>query len=188
MATSLPVNQIKKKNVLNYNGNLCIVLECMVRTPPNNASYCQMEIRNIKNGVTIPLRTNIGATFEVYDNSLKTLELLYQADGNYYFQDPKTFDEYPIPAAQLKDAEGFLVENQGYQVLFVEDKPVLVDLPAVIEMKVVEAPPAVKGDSSGSVQKPVKLETGLFVNVPLFIKEGEVIKVSTETKQYQGRA
>lgn len=188
MATTLPVNQIKKKNIISYNGNLCIVIECMLRTPPNNASYCQMEIRNIKSGVMTPLRTNIGATFEVFDNSLKTLELLYQSDGNYYFQDPKTFEEYPIPATQLKDAEGFLVENASYQVLFVDEKPVLVDLPAVLEMKVISAPPAVKGDSSGSVQKPVTLETGLIVNVPLFIKEGEIIKVATETKQYQGRA
>lgn len=188
MGQKLPVNQIKKKNVILHEGNLYIVLECQIRTPPNNASYAQIEIRNIKNGAMVPLRTNIGATFEVCDNSLKTLELLYQADGNYYFQDPKTFEEYPITAVSLKDAEGFLVENASYQVLFVDEKPVSVDLPAVLEMKVVSAPPAVKGDSSGSVQKPVTLETGLIVNVPLFIKEGEVIKVSTETKQYQGRA
>jgi elongation factor P len=188
MGQKLPVSQIKKKNVLLHEGNLYIVLECAIRTPPNNASYAQLEIRNIKNGSMVPLRTNIGATFEVCDNSLKSLELLYQSDGNYYFQDPKTFEEYPIPGVQLKDAEGFLVENASYQVLFVDEKPVSVELPAVLEMKVISAPPAVKGDSSGSVQKPVTLETGLIINVPLFIKEGEVVKVATENKQYQGRA
>lgn len=182
------VNNIKRKNIIRYNNDLCLVLECQVRTPPNNASYCQMELRSLSSGRVIPVRTNIGASFDVLDNSIRQLELLYQADGNYVFSDAETFEEFPIPASMLKDSEGFLIEGQTYDILFVEEKPVSVNLPASVNVKVVEAPPAVKGDTSGNAQKAVKIESGLTVMVPLFIKEGEVIRVSTEDRSYLGRA
>ena len=187
MAT-LPVNRIKKKNIMSYNGELCIVLECLVRTPPNNASYVQMELRSIKTGAKIPVRCGIGVSFEVFDNSNKSLELSYQADGNYVFSDPNTFEEFYISEASLEESKEFLIPGTSYMVLFVEDRPVTVDLPPSVTVKVLEAPPAVKGDTAGNVQKSVTCENGLTVNVPLFIKEGEMIKVSTENKEYLGRA
>jgi elongation factor P len=185
---SLPVNRIKKKNIMSYNGELCIVLECLIRTPPNNASYCQMELRSIKTGAKIPVRCGINVAFEVFDNSIKQLELSYQADGNYVFSDPNTFEEFYVSEASLEESKDFLIPGTSYQVLFVEERPVTVDLPPSVTVKVVEAPPAVKGDTAGNVQKTVTCENGLMVNVPLFIKEGEMIKVSTENKEYLGRA
>ncbi len=185
---SLPVNRIKKKNILSYNGELCIVLECLIRTPPNNASYCQMELRSIKTGAKIPVRGGINVAVEVVDNSIKQLELSYQADGNYVFSDPNTFEEFYVSEASLEESKDFLIPGTSYQVLFVEERPVTVDLPPSVTVKVVEAPPAVKGDTAGNVQKTVTCENGLMVNVPLFIKEGEMIKVSTENKEYLGRA
>jgi elongation factor P len=187
MAT-LPVNRIKKKNIMSYNGELCIVLECLVRTPPNNASYVQMELRSIKTGAKIPVRCGIGVSFEVFENSNKSLELSYQADGSYVFSDPNTFEEFYISESSLEDSKEFLIPGTSYMVLFVEDRPVTVDLPPSVTVKVLEAPPAVKGDTAGNVQKTVVCENGLNVNVPLFIKEGEMIKVSTENKEYLGRA
>ncbi|HAZ65855.1 MAG TPA: elongation factor P [Opitutae bacterium] len=185
---SLPVNRIKKKNIISNNGELCVVLECQVRTPPNNASYCQMEVRSIKTGAKIPIRCGINVSFEVFDNSIKQLELSYEADGSYVFIDPATFEEFYVSATSLEDSKEFLIPGTTYQVLFVEDKPITVDLPPSVTVKVLEAPPAVKGDTAGNVQKTVTCENGLQVNVPLFIKEGEIIKVSTENKEYQGRA
>jgi elongation factor P len=185
---SLPVNRIKKKNIISYNGELCVVLECQIRTPPNNASYCQMEIRSIKTGAKIPVRSGINTSYEVFDNSIKTLEMSYEADGSYVFTDPTTFEEHYVSAQSLEDTKEFIIPGQSYTVLFVEDKPVTVDLPPSVTVKVLEAPPAVKGDTAGNVQKSVTCENGLIVNVPLFIKEGEIIKVSTENKEYLGRA
>lgn len=185
---NLPVNRIKKKNIMSYNGELCIVLECVVRTPPNNASYVQMELRSIKTGAKIPVRCGIGVSFEVFDNSIKQLELSYQADGNYVFSDPNTFEEYYVSEVSLEESKEFLIPGTSYMVLFVEEKPVTVDLPPSVIVEVLEAPPAVKGDTAGNVQKTVTCENGLQVNVPLFIKQGEKIKVSTENKEYLGRA
>jgi len=183
-----PVNNIRKKNVINYNGDLCLVLECLVRTPPNNASYCQMELRSLSSGRLIPVRTNIGASFETLDNSIQKLELSYEADESYVFMNPSTFEEVYVPRKIIEDITGFLVPGQSYDIMFVDGKPVTVNLPVAVEMKVTDAPPAIKGDTSGNVLKPVTLETGLVVNVPLFIKEGEVIRVNTEDKSYLGRA
>jgi len=185
---NLPVNRIKKKNIMSYQGELCIVLECVVRTPPNNASYVQMELRSIKTGAKIPVRCGINLSFEVFDNSIKQLELSYQADGNYVFTDPNTFEEYYVAEVSLEESKDFLIPGTSYMVLFVEERPVTVDLPPSVVVEVLEAPPAVKGDTAGNVQKTVTCENGLQVNVPLFIKQGERIKVSTENKEYLGRA
>ncbi|MDR0536358.1 MAG: elongation factor P [Puniceicoccales bacterium] len=182
------VNNIRKKNVIRYNGDLCLVLECLVRTPPNNASYCQMELRSLSSGRVIPVRTNIGASFETLENNVKRLELSYEADGNFVFMDTSTFEENTVPRSIIEDIVGFLVPGQSYDIMFVDGKPVTVNLPGAVEMKVVDAPPAIKGDTSGNVLKPVTLETGLIVNVPLFIKAGESIRINTEDKSYLGRA
>ncbi len=183
-----PVNNIRKKNVIRYNSDICLVLECSIRTPPNNASYCQMELRSLSSGRLIPVRTNIGASFETLDNNITRLELSYEADGNYVFMNPTTFEETTLSGSLVEDTKDFLAPGQTYDIMFVDGKPVSINLPAAVDMKVVDAPPAVKGDTSGAALKPVTLETGLVVNVPMFIKEGEVIRISTENKSYLGRA
>ncbi|MDR2863843.1 MAG: elongation factor P [Puniceicoccales bacterium] len=185
---NMPVNNIRKKNVIRYNGDICLVLECNIRTPPNNASYCQMELRSLSSGRLVPVRTSIGASFETLENSVAKLELSYEADGNFVFMNTATFEETYVPRALIEDSAGFLVPGQTYDIMVVDGKPMSVSLPAAVEIKVVDAPPAVKGDTSGNVLKPVTLETGLVVNVPLFIKAGESIRVSTENKAYLGRA
>ena len=132
------------------------------------------------------VRQGLIAGVESY--SIKQLELSYQADGSYVFSDPNTFEEYYVSEVSLEESKEFLIPGTSYMVLFVEDKPVTVDLPPSVIVEVLEAPPAVKGDTAGNVQKTVTCENGLQVNVPLFIKQGEKIKVSTENKEYLGRA
>jgi elongation factor P len=147
-----------------------------------------MELRSLSSGRVIPVRTNIGASFETLDNNVKRLDLSYEADGNFIFADPVSYDESYVPRAIIEDIVGFLVPGQSYDVMFVDGKPLTVNLPGAVEIKVIDAPPAIKGDTSGNVLKPVTLETGLIVNVPLFIKKDEIIRISTEDKSYLGRA
>lgn len=182
------VNVIKRGNVVRHEGQPCLVLECAIRTPPNMASYCQMSIRNVSTGKIGNLRLPVSAEFEVLENQVRKLEYSYEADGVYTFTDPETFETYDLDKELVEDSKGFLVMNQSYDIMFVEEKPLVVTLPASLEMTVIEAADAVKGDSSGSVTKPVTLETGIIVNVPLFIKQGEKIRVRTEDKTYLGRA
>jgi hypothetical protein len=88
-----------------------------------------MELRSIKTGAKIPVRCGIGVSFEVFDNSIKQLELSYQADGNYVFSDPNTFEEYYVSEVSFEESKEFLIPGTSYMVLFVEEKPVTVDLP-----------------------------------------------------------
>jgi elongation factor P len=116
------------------------------------------------------------------------LEFSYVDGDGYHFMDPESFEDIVLETTLVEDAKDFLVENQIYNILHVDDKPIQIELPASIEMKVTESAEGVKGDTASNVQKPATLETGLTVQVPLFIKEGETIKVNTTDRTYQGRA
>lgn len=101
--------------------------------------------------------------------------------------DPETFEDVVIDEKLVEDAKDFLSEGNSVDVLYVQDQPVQVQLPASVELEVVEAPDAIKGDTSGAALKPVTLSTGLVVQTPLFVKTGDRIKVSTSEKSYLGR-
>ena len=102
--------------------------------------------------------------------------------------DPETFEDVILQESLVESAKDFLVETQSYSILHVDDKPISIDLPSTIEMKVTESAEGVKGDTASNVQKPATLETGMTIQVPLFIKEGEAIKVNTIDRSYGGRA
>lgn len=182
------VNVIRKRNVVRYNNDPCLVLECQIRTPPNMSAFCQMQLRNLVSGKVIHLRLSTGESFEVLDTDARKAEFSYESQGTYHFLDNETFETYEINKEMLEDAISYLVPNQNYEIFFVDGSPLTINLPSVVEMKVTESPDAVKGDSASNVQKPVIMETGLSVQVPLFIKQGEILRISTEDGSYQGRA
>jgi elongation factor P len=186
MATT--VNNIKKKNVIDYKGDMCLVLESVIRTPPNLRAFAQMTLKSLKTGKKINVRCNTGESFEVLKNDFKSLEYSYEDKGMYVFMDPETYETHELSRELLEDVVDFLVPNRVYEVMLVEDQPIIVNLPGSIVMKVTQAAEGVKGDSATNVQKPVTLETGITVNVPLFIKAGELIRINTEDRSYMGRA
>ena len=185
---SMTVNNIKKRNVIKYEGDICIVLDIAIRTPPNNASYCQMDLRSIKTGRTHHVRTNVGKSFDVLDNRFKDLEFSYENQGEYIFMDNQTFETHTLQKEMIEEIVDFLVPNNSYEVMFVEGNPILINLPASVEMTVTESPDAVRGNTASNVSKIVTLETGLQVSAPQFIKVGDKLKVSTKDKSYLGRA
>jgi elongation factor P len=102
--------------------------------------------------------------------------------------DPETYDTITLQENLIGDSKDYLVENLSLQVLYAEGKPVQIELPASVSLKVVESPEGLRGDTASNVTKPAVLETGKTINVPLFIKEGETIKIDTRTGAYMGRA
>jgi len=182
------VNTIKRKNVIRYNSEPCLVLECVIRTPPNLTSFCQMVLRNLKTGKKINVRCPVSESYDLLNNDIRAVEFSYENQGVYYFMDDKSFESYEINGELIEDDIPFLIPNHQYELFIVEGNPLAVNVPAVVEMKVVEAAQALRGDTSGNAQKPVKLETGMTLMVPLFIKEGDTVRVKTEDKSYQGRA
>lgn len=182
------VSKIGKGNVISYNNEPAFVLERTIHTPPNLASFCTMQLRTIRTGKTVHVRTNVGDSFDVLHKELRNMEYSYEDRGMYAFMDLETYEQIELDETIIGDAMPFLVPNKEYPVFFVDGTPMGIELPATVEIEVTEAPDAVRGDTSGNVQKIVVLETGLEVKTPLFIKTGDKIKVNTTDKSYSGRA
>jgi len=116
------------------------------------------------------------------------LEYSYSDQEGYHFMNPETFEDTVLPTDTVEEHKKFLIENSSYDIMVVDDKPIQVQLPSAVVMTVVEAPEGIKGDTASNVQKPVTTESGLSVQVPLFVKKDDKIKVSTENGGYLGRA
>lgn len=171
-----------------YQGTPHLVTDMQHRTQGRQAGFVQVTLRNLHTGTAANNKIRSTDSVEFCHTETHKLEYSYEDDMGYHFLDPETFEDTVLPKEVIGDDKKFLVENNPYDILFVDDKPVTMNLPASVEMRVVDAPEGVKGDTASNVQKPVTTESGLTVMVPLFIKQDEVIKVSTEDGSYQGRA
>ncbi len=180
--------EVRKGKVLDYQGAPHLVLDVQHRTQGRQAGFMQVTMRNLNTGSSTNTKIRTTDSVDILHTETIKLEFSYVDGDGYHFMDPETFEDIILDASLVEDAKDFLVETQSYGILHVDDKPVQIELPASIEMKVIESAEGVKGDTASNVQKPATLETGLTIQVPLFIKEGEVVKVSTSEKTYQGRA
>ena len=181
-------NDLRKGQAIKYNGNVAIVLDVQHRTPGNLRAFVQAIIRYINTGKSADVRFGSTDKVELVDVSRTTLEFSYKDNSGYHFMDPETYDTITLNDNLLGEAKDYLVENLKVEVLSTEGRPVQVELPSSVQLKVVEAPEGLRGDTASNVTKPAVLETGKTVNVPLFIQEGELIKIDTRTGTYMGRA
>ena len=181
-------NDLRKGQAIKYNGNVAIVLDVQHRTPGNLRAFVQAIIRYINTGKSADVRFGSTDKVELVDVNRQTLEFSYKDNTGFHFMDPESYETITLNENLLGDAKDFLVENLKVEVLSVEGKAVQVELPSSVQLKVVESAEGVRGDTASNVTKPAVLETGKTVNVPLFIKEGETIKIDTRTGAYMGRA
>jgi len=182
-------NDLRKGKAVRYQGEVYSVLDVQHRTPGNLRAFVQATLRNLRSGSSTLVRFSATEQVEIISLQRRKLEYSYRDASGYVFIDPQTFDQLTLSAAIAAASSPFLAEGTAYDVIFSDDEqPLLLELPSSVSLKVVEAPEWLKGDSATNVRKPVKLETGLEVLVPLFITQGEVIKVDTRTKDYIGRA
>ncbi len=181
-------NDLRKGQAIRYNGDVAVVLDVQHRTPGNLRAFVQATIRSIKTGKSSNVRFSSTESVVLVDVNRRKLEYSYKDQDGYVFMDPTTYDTETLSPVLLEGAADFLTENLAVEVLYAEGKPVEVDLPSSVNLRVVESAEGVRGDSANNVQKPAKLETGRTIQVPLFIKEGETIKVDTRTGAYMGRA
>lgn len=181
-------NDIRKGQVIKFNGEPHLVMETQHRTPGNLRAFVQIKMRNLRYGKALDQRFASTEAIEVLPTDRRTLEFSYADRETYAFIDPESFDQIELSETTLGDVKNYLTAGGKVDVLFVDEKALSVDLPSAVNLKIVESAEGVKGDTASNVQKPAKLETGLIVQVPLFIKEGEVIRVSTADGTYLGRA
>ena len=181
-------NDLRKGQAIKYNGNVAIVLDVQHRTPGNLRAFVQAIIRYINTGKSADVRFGSTDKVELVDVNRTSLEFSYKDQTGYHFMDPESYETITLQDNLLGDAKDYLTENMKVEVLYTEGKAVQVDLPSSVQLKVIESPEGLRGDTASNVTKPAVLETGKTVNVPLFIKEGEIIKIDTRTGNYMGRA
>jgi len=185
MATA---NDVRKGMAIRYGGEVCLVLDVQHRTPGNLRAFVQATLRNIKTGRSSQVRFASTEPIETVPLIRKKLEFSYKDGRGYAFMDPQSFETITLTEELVGNCKDYLVEASMCEILFNGEAPVQIELPASVSLKVVESPEGVRGDTTSNVQKPAILETGITVNVPLFIKEGDTIKIDTRTGQYMGRA
>ena len=181
-------NDIRKGNVIKFNGEPHLVMETQHRTPGNLRAFVQIKMRNLRYGKALDQRFASTDSIEVLPTERKELEFSYADRESFAFIDPVSFDQIELSAETLGETRNYLTPGGKVDVLFVDEKPLSVDIPSTVSLKVTESADGIKGDTASNVQKPATLETGLVVQVPLFIKAGDVIRVSTADGSYLGRA
>jgi elongation factor P len=181
-------NDLRKGMAIKYNGNAAIVLEVHHRTPGNLRAFVQAIIRYINTGKSADVRFGSTDKVEFVEIERKELDFSYKDNNGYHFMDPVTYETITYQEDFVGDTKFYLVENLSVQVLYAEGKAVEIELPPSVNLKVVESAEGVRGDTASNVTKPAVLESGKTVYVPLFIKEGELIKIDTRTGNYMGRS
>ena len=181
-------NDLRKGMAIKYNGNTAIVLDVQHRTPGNLRAFVQAIIRYINTGKSADVRFGSTDKVETVDINRSTLEFSYKDNTGYHFMDPNTYETITLNEDLLTEAKDYLVENLPVEVLSTNGRAVQVELPSSVNLKVVESPEGLRGDTASNVTKPALLETGKTVKVPLFINEGETIKIDTRSGVYMGRA
>ncbi|MDR1458113.1 MAG: elongation factor P [Puniceicoccales bacterium] len=179
---------IRKGRVLLYQGAPHLILEMLHRTQGRQAGFVQVTMRNLSSGASTTTKFRSTDSVEFCHVSTKTMEFSYTDHEEFHFMNSETYEDIVLSKTIVEDQKKFLVEGHGYDVLFVDDKAVQVQLPASVEMKVIDSPEGLRGDSVSGAQKPATLESGLVVQVPLFVKNGDIIKISTDECKYLGRA
>ncbi|HYZ82979.1 MAG TPA: elongation factor P [Bryobacteraceae bacterium] len=184
----MQATQIRPGMVIKYNNDLYSIFSMTHRTPGNLRAFVQVRMRNLRTGAMLDNRFSSTENVERAILDEQEMEYLYEEGDNFWFMNTEDFEQTPLARDILGDAVDYLIPNLKVHVEFYEGKPISVELPATVDLTVMETEPGLKSATASNVTKPAKLETGLVVQVPPFINEGEKIRVSTSEGAYLERA
>src|ERR1700729_89440 len=184
----LSATQLRPGMVIKFNNELYSVFSMTHRTPGNLRGFVQAKMRSLRTGSMTEHRFSSEDKVEKAILDEQEMEYLYDDGEYYYFMNTENYEQMHLTKELLGDATDFLIPQLKVSVEFYEGKPISVELPATVDMTVVETEPGLKGVPVSNVRKPAKMETGLMVQVPPFISEGEKIRVNTSEGTYQERA
>ena len=172
---------------MDYQGAPHLVLEMLHRTQGRQAGFVQTTLRNLQSGSTTTTKFRSTDNVEFMHTTTNKLEFSYKDSEGHHFMDLESYEDTVLPSEVIGDDDNFLVEGNSYDILLIDGKALKLELPASVEATVIEAPDALRGDTAGNVLKPVTISSGLTIQVPLFIKKDDVIKISTNDRSYLGR-
>jgi elongation factor P len=183
----IDVNDLRKGTTFEFNGDLMKVLDYHHnKTGRGNASI-RIKARNMLTGATIEKTFNSGERVQDVRLEYRNVQFLYGDEHLLHFMDMETYDQPTIDREALGESAGFLKENVEVKLTYYQDKPIDAELPTAVDLKIIQAETAIKGDTATGVTKRVTTETGYKLNVPMFINAGDIIRVDTRTGEYVTR-
>ncbi|HPM25426.1 MAG TPA: elongation factor P [Phycisphaerae bacterium] len=184
----IKASELKKGRVIQHEGALYTVSDIQRVSKGNWRSYLQVKLKSLKDGRVTDARMSVDDRVETPFVDTKPYQYLYRDGNDFILMDEQTFDQFPASAEVMGDADKYLRGNEKVTVSFIDGKIVAVELPNVVELKVVDTPPVVRGATATNQTKDATMETGLRVRVPPFIELGEELRIDTRTGEYLERA
>lgn len=182
------MNELKVGTSITHDGAPYTIIRAEHSKQARSGAVLRVKMRNLITGQVLEQTYQGGDTVQAADLENNKVNFLYRDDSGFHFMNNDTYDQFTLTEEVIGNAANYINDGQDVDMMYYEGKPVSVALPPKVTLTVVEAPPGIKGDSASNVTKKVKLETGYEVAVPLFINEGEQIRVNTETGEYVERA
>ena len=184
---SYNTNEFRSGLKLLIDGDPCAIVENEFVKPGKGQAFNRVKIRNLKTGRVVDRTYKSGESVEAVDVVDYEMQYLYSDGDEWHFMDPQSYEQYVAGEAAVADAKGWLKEEDICNITLWNGTPLLVEAPNFVELKIVETDPGLKGDTAQGGIKPARLETGATVRVPLFVEEGEIIRVNTKLGEYVSR-
>jgi elongation factor P len=187
MPSYLQATRLRKGNLIKVGNDLFRILELHHLTPGNKRAHIQVRMRNIRSGTLADQKFRAEEDVERATLDEREMQYLYNDGDSFYFMDTASYEQVHITAEALGDSKDYLVSEMLIRVEFYDVEPVGIELPPTVDLVVKETVPGIKGATASAQVKPATLETGLVVQVPSFVNEGDRIRINTDTGEYQGR-
>jgi elongation factor P len=183
----ISAGEFRKGVTFEYEGNIFIIVDFQHVKPGKGAAFVRTKMKNIVTGQVLERTFNPTEKVEEAKIEKKDMQYLYNEGGIYYFMDMETYEQIPLNYEQVQEAMKYVIENMMVSIQFYKGKAFSVLPPMFVELNVTKCEPGIQGDTSKSASKPATLETGLVIQVPLFVNEGDRIRVDTRTGEYMER-
>jgi elongation factor P len=183
----ITTNDLKNGYVLDIDGELVSVVQFQHVKPGKGGAFVRTKLKGLTSGAVVEKTFRAGEKVERVTTESRTMQFLYRDGEELHLMDNSTYEQLSVPASTVEN-DDLLGPNTDVQVLFVRDRPLRVELPTFVELAVTRTDPGVKGDTVSNVTKPAQLETGATVDVPLFVNEGDRLRIDTRSREYSARA
>jgi elongation factor P len=181
----ISTTDFKKGKKILFNDAPYMILDYVSVKPGKGGAYIRTKMKNMLTGLVHEETFRSGEKFEQPNLENRDMQYLYEDNGLYNFMDTENFEQFSFNKDQIEEALNFLKEQETFNIIYFNDRPISVTPPMFMELKVTETPPGVRGNSAqGGVTKPATFETGLVLQVPLFVNEGDILKIDTRTTEY----
>src|ERR1700678_1935854 len=184
MAAVYEVSDFRKGLKVEIDGVPWVIVDFQHVKPGKGNAFTRTKLKNLMTGVNLEKTFKSGEKFNIPDMVQKEMQFLYKDDNGFNFMDTGNYEQIQLSAENVGDAANYLIENLTINILFFNGKAIGLDLPNSVVLKIVETDPGVRGNTVSGGSKPAKLQTGATVQIPLHLKEGDLIKVDTRTNQY----